>query len=558
MAVDYLSALNVGSGLNVTQIVDALIDAERVPRETQINEQIEEKTVSISALGEVKTEVKTFKDNLEYLETTNTNGLVVASSDDAVSVTANGKIAVQPFNHTFEVTRLAKGHTLAFTGFSDTTSSTNATDLTIDFGNWDDPPTTFTPRTGNTTTNLTIPAGTNSLADIANIVNNADIGISANVLRVGDNNYALTLVGEEGANNQIRITAENNGVRLDNLSFDPGTNAADTSNQIIAGTDSEFYIDGVVVTRERNNIDDLINGVSITLNKESSNVAAVSAQYDRDVAQETLRLFVEEMNFMLKKLNEVTFRGTAGSDDAGPLAGDPLMRSYLNTLKSMTVRPIKGFQSDPVYLSNFGVMTERDGTLSINATRFEEFFSAKPDAFAALLDSRAITDSNLVQAELTGNLWEPGVYSYTNSSNNLLDPAPEPPPADQTRLDRPMSLENGKYKITSGGARGLALTLLGNGEDAQVFIGKSLLQTLSEFSDDILKTNGDIDTKIATYNDDIDDYNDRLDELADRMDTERARYVEQFSAMEASVTSFKKTGDMLDTFMETWKAGLKG
>ena len=58
-------------------------------------------------------------------------------------------------------------------------------------------------------------------------------------------------------------------------------------------------------------------------------------------------------------------------------------------------------------------------------------------------------------------------------------------------------------------------------------------------------------------NDDIDDYSDRLDELSARMDTERARYVERFTAMEASVTSFKKTGDMLDSFMETWKAGLK-
>ena len=557
MAVDYLSALNVGSGLNVTQIVDALIDAERVPRETQINKRIDERNVSISALGEVKTEVKTFKDNLEFLETTNTNGLVVGSSDEAVGIEANGKIAVQPFSHSFEVTQLATKHTLAFSGFADTTSATGVTDLTIDFGSWAAGP-TFTPRSGNTTVNLSIPAGTDSLADLSNIINNADIGISANVIRVGDGNFALTLVGEEGEENQIRITAENTGVRVDALSYDPETNSADSSNQIIAGTDAEIYIDGVFVSRDSNTVDDLINGVSISLNKVSSNVATVSAQYDKSTAQETLRLFVEEMNFMLEKLNEVTYRGTAGSDDAGPLAGDPLMRSYLNTLKSMTVKPINGFQTDPVYLSNFGVMTERDGTLSINATRFEEFFTAKPDAFAALLDSRAITDSNLVQAELTGNLWEPGVYTYTNATHNLLDPAPEPPPADQTRLDRPMSLEDGKYKITSGGARGLALTLLGNGEDAQVFIGKSLLQTLTEFSDDILKTNGDIDTKIATYNDDIDDYNDRLDELSARMDTERARYVEQFTAMEASVTSFKKTGDMLDSFMETWKAGLKG
>ena len=556
MAVDYLSALNVGSGLNVTQIVDALIDAERVPRETQINKQIDERNVSISALGEVKTEVKTFKDNLEFLETTNTNGLVVASSDEAVGIEANGKIAVQPFSHSFEVTQLAAKHTLAFSGFADTTSATGVTDLTIDFGSWAAGP-TFTPRSGNTTVNLNVPPGTDSLADLSNIINNADIGISANVIRVGDGNFALTLVGEEGQENQIRITAENTGVRVDALSYDPATNSADSSNQIIAGTDAEMYIDGVFVSRDSNTVDDLINGVSLSLNKVSTNVATVSAQYDKSVAQETLRLFVEEMNFMLEKLNEVTYRGTAGSDDAGPLAGDPLMRSYLNTLKSMTVKPIMGFQSEPVYLSNFGVMTERDGTLSINATRFEEFFTAKPDAFAALLDSRAITDSNLVQAELTGNLWEPGVYTYTNATHNLLDPAPEPPPADQTRLDRPMSLENGKYKITAGGARGLALTLLGNGEDAQVFIGKSLLQTLTEFSNDILKTNGDIDTKIATYNDDIDDYNDRLDELSARMDTERARYVERFTAMEASVTSFKKTGDMLDSFMETWKAGLK-
>ena len=38
MSTDYLSALNAGSGLNVTQIVDALVDAERVPKQKQIDE----------------------------------------------------------------------------------------------------------------------------------------------------------------------------------------------------------------------------------------------------------------------------------------------------------------------------------------------------------------------------------------------------------------------------------------------------------------------------------------------------------------------------------------
>ena len=66
MAVDYLSALNVGSGLNVTQIVDALVDAEKVPQESRIQEQLDERNVSISSLGDVKSDLGVFKGNLRW------------------------------------------------------------------------------------------------------------------------------------------------------------------------------------------------------------------------------------------------------------------------------------------------------------------------------------------------------------------------------------------------------------------------------------------------------------------------------------------------------------
>ena len=37
MTVDYLSAINQGgSGLNITQIVDSLVEAEQAPQENQI------------------------------------------------------------------------------------------------------------------------------------------------------------------------------------------------------------------------------------------------------------------------------------------------------------------------------------------------------------------------------------------------------------------------------------------------------------------------------------------------------------------------------------------
>ena len=84
MAVDYLSALNVGSGLNVTQIVDAIVEAEKVPQETIIQKKIDEKTVSVSALGTVKSSLSSLDTNLQALD--GLNGLALSSSSTAVKL----------------------------------------------------------------------------------------------------------------------------------------------------------------------------------------------------------------------------------------------------------------------------------------------------------------------------------------------------------------------------------------------------------------------------------------------------------------------------------------
>ena len=45
MAVDYLSAINKqGSGLNITQIVDSLVQAETAPAASRLQSSIDEKT----------------------------------------------------------------------------------------------------------------------------------------------------------------------------------------------------------------------------------------------------------------------------------------------------------------------------------------------------------------------------------------------------------------------------------------------------------------------------------------------------------------------------------
>ena len=152
----------------------------------------------------------------------------------------------------------------------------------------------------------------------------------------------------------------------------------------------------------------------------------------------------------------------------------------------------------------------------------------------------AVTEVSHVAASPTATLStrvvdENGVVTYTNTAT--------------------MSLENGTFKTISGDAKGIQIKATGT-QSSIIYVGKSLFNALTEFSDSVLKTNGDIDKKVARYNTDVVDYNKELTELETRMENVRERYIEQFTAMESAVSSFKSTGDMLDNLMESWKASL--
>ena len=77
----------------------------------------------------------------------------------------------------------------------------------------------------------------------------------------------------------------------------------------------------------------------------------------------------------------------ANGEDGGPLHGDHFIRFTENKIKNLTSTAIAGYHTSEIYLSNFGVVTELDGTLSIDERRFKEYFSENPEHFAAVTTS---------------------------------------------------------------------------------------------------------------------------------------------------------------------------
>ena len=551
--VDYISALNAGSGLNTTQIVDTLVDAEILPRQDKINQQVAERNVEISSLGQIKNEFTTFDANLGILESQ--DAIVTASSSTAITITPESTTALKPFVHNMTVATLAKSHTLSFSGYTtanavfDSTSGSNAVtkvDLMIGSYAVDG---SFTQDSSITAQSIDITTAS-TIQDVASQINSLDtLNLAASVVKTGEGNFSLVVKSELGKNKQINLSAKNSSfAEQSDHSFT--NSSAHAAKQVVAGVDAAFTLDGISITRPTNKVTDLIPGVTVDLNTTSSASVEIGAAYDETQALDILTAFVTEINTVRTSMTNMTDMGADGGE-GGPLRGDTLIRSYINRLKAITTTPISNYKDDPIFLSNFGVMTELDGSLSIDTIKFADYFKSNPADFDAVFKNRVSSGNPLVQATGTGSLYQAGTYDLSLTTSG------SPPTFTGANLDgAAMVLESGVFKGNSSNTLGINIVPSTGATDTKIYVGQSLIASLRAFSKTVLTPGNAIDSKISNYNDEITDYEDELAKLETAMETTRARYVEQFAAMESAVSSFRKTGEYLDNFMESWKAGL--
>ena len=553
MATDYLSALNAGSGLNVTQIVDALVDAERVPKQKKIDEAKDTATVKISALGSLKNELSVFQTNTAALD--GQIGLALSSSTSNVTLSRTDSSLASEFSHTINVSSIATGQVLNFdnggSGFSSTTADIGIDSLTIDLGTWAAGP-AFT--SNGTSSTLSFTTGDTSLSDVSDAINNAAIGVTASIIEVSTGSYSLMVKSPEGTQNAMRITTSLSGAAVDVMKYDPENTGsfADTATEVVSASDAAFTIDGISITRSSNTITDLFSGITLKLDNVSASDMGtdqvISSSYSETDALTTLETVVSEINYLLSFLKEQSKPGSNG-EDGGPLHGDHFIRYTENKIKNLTSTAIAGYDDEEIYLSSFGVVTELDGTLSIDKTRFREYFDSNPEHFAAVTTSMIRTGDAGVTGSAPTDLFTPGVYGFALSGGAATL-------TDSAGTTENMSAGTNRYGYAgdSIGATGLLLDTSKASANTNVYMGRSIMQTLSKYIDDVLMLNGDIDQKIYNLEDDVDSLIEEQEALDLQIANQRAIYVEKFTAMETAVSSFKKTGEFLDNLIKSWNS----
>ena len=406
MAVDYLSAINQGgSGLNITQIVDSLVDAEKTPQENQIQSKIDARNTAISAIGEIKSALSVLSTSLSTL--VGKTSLSVSSNNAAVTAEITNPSTAKTMNSSITISSLAAGQTLAFSGYSSITDVVGAGNLVLERGDWSSG--SFVANSATASQSLTV-SSTDTLASLRDKINALNYGVTASIIGAGDDTFTLALKSNEGKENALRISATENpsGSGLSNID-NATTNA---SKQKVAGTDASLVVDGISLTRASNTITDLFDGYTVNLVSTTSSSANLTSTVDNASATTNLQKFVDSVNTLKKLLGDKTFRGDP-SLDKGELADDTAIKSLKKQIDSLTTSPLTGFGASNVYLSNLGVRTERDGQLSLNTTILEQELKDNPSTLDAIFNSMYSSDSTLLN--VSGGTSKPpkaGTYAF--------------------------------------------------------------------------------------------------------------------------------------------------
>ena len=108
---DILSKLNVGSGLNTTDIVTSLVDAERLPALENIERNESQTESRISAYAQLKSEIQDFRTVVRSIRNSNASSHVGSSSNTTVATfTTSGSTSTENIEELIKI--LKRNHTL--------------------------------------------------------------------------------------------------------------------------------------------------------------------------------------------------------------------------------------------------------------------------------------------------------------------------------------------------------------------------------------------------------------------------------------------------------------
>lgn len=303
-------------------------------------------------LSGIETAVSNLGDSLTSLGTLAQGQALSATSSNtaAVTVTATGATTAASYtiNSVTSVAAAASERSLASVADSSATpvSSTGKVNLVVGSKNY----------------NFTL--NTNSLVGLRDQINALGAGVNASILTTSGGNY-------------LSLSANTTGATTLQLFDDPtgaNKNLLTSTNQ---GSDAEFSLNGIDVKQTSNVANNVIPGVTFTIQGQTATPLTLSLASDPTQLSSALQTFVTNYNSLTTALQAQV--GPAG----GLLSGDSIVTQLQSLQRQIT--SYTGSTGSIKSLADLGIEFSATGVASLNQTTFDALSSTQiSDAFSYL------------------------------------------------------------------------------------------------------------------------------------------------------------------------------
>lgn len=417
-----ITALGVGSGLDLSGLVDQLQAAERQKLVPILEQQSAQKT-KISAYGRLQSAMDRVQSSIAALNDASTF-IQQKSTVTGEGVLASAGETANAGRYDITVSQLARSGSVASNSVAlDQELTTAETTLTLNFGATYNEQGEFDSEADPLSSKTIELAANSTLADIRDQINaNKELGVTASIVH-------------DGTGHRLALSSKETGEDASLVGFSGLTELTMDSATLRPGQDAELNVNGIAITSSTNRVEGAIQGVTLDLTAASENPVTLVIERDEESLKDAINNFVKNYNEMKSTVGRMTAFNGEG-ETSGELVGDRTVRTIENRLRRDITESLGG--GDISRLSQLGIEIDVRGRLKVDDTKLDDAVANNPEGLSAFFagDSKEDGFAGRLNATLESITADSGIIqSSVNSAEQRIESL------DQRKLRMETSIE---------------------------------------------------------------------------------------------------------------------
>ena len=521
------------SSIDWSALIQAAVDAKTAQADT-ISTTITNNEAKISAYQTLQSDLKTLYSGLASLSTAVVNSLSTSAfATRAASISSTGDVSASSAlsmtiksgaatgDHTLTISQLATAHKVSGTAQSSQTDELGYSG-TFSIG-----------LEGGATSDISV-TSTMSLQDIVDAINaqTSTTNVQASIVQVSSTSYQMVLTGREDAAD-ISYSSTSGDDIMNELGVTDSSGSF--TNVIQEAQSAEFTLDGISMTRDTNDISDVLSGVTFNLLQATPDGTSLNISIETDTSQiqSALETFVTNYNAFRDEVIAQQATATDGTaDSSAVLFGDGTMRNIMDALQNALNSTIGGMT-----MADLGLSFNESNELELDTSTLSDILSTDLSGVTKLLSAQTTTSSSQLSVVNTGTSPQSFTLDVAVDSDGNLTSA-------SVGGNSTLFTVSGTTIIGAAGSiyAGMAFTYSGSTSQSITVTSTSGIATqLYQIAKNYASSTGVLQTLITNLTTRDDDLQQKVDDINSAAATLQSQLQTQYAKYQAAIESANST-----------------